>query len=172
MAEIRHLENREIAISQRKIIWFRWNLVQTAHWLQFTARWPNVKFLKFRLSDGRHFRNSFLAITQLHAVTNKHLLVISMKFCIRKQNSMTIDLSAAFDTVDHSTLLSVLSRRFGVANTSLEWCSSYLSKRTQTYHVKAQQSDPYTTDCSVPQGSVLGPMKFVSYTEDSADLVM
>jgi len=37
--------------------------------------------------------------------------------------------------------------------------------------VKAQQSDPYTTDCSVPQGSVLGPLKFVSYTEDSADLI-
>ena len=82
-----------------------------------------------------------------------------------------LDLSAAFDTVDHSTLLSVLSRRFGVANTALDWCSSYLSKRTQTYHVKAQQSDPYTTDCSVPQGSVLGPLKFVSYTEDSADLI-
>jgi len=82
-----------------------------------------------------------------------------------------LDLIAAFDTVDHSTLLSVLSRRFRVANMALDWCSSYLSKRTQTYHVKAQQSDPYTTDCSVPQGSVLGPLKFVSYTENSADLI-
>ena len=36
-----------------------------------------------------------------------------------------LELSAAFDTVDYSTLLSVLSRRFGVANTALEWCSSY-----------------------------------------------
>jgi len=82
-----------------------------------------------------------------------------------------LDLSAAFDTVDHSTLLSVLSRRFGVTNTALDWCSSYLSERTQTYHVNAQQSDPYTTDCNVPQGSVLGPLKFVSCTEDSADLI-
>ena len=57
----------------------------------------------------------------------------------------------------------MLSRRFGVANTALDWCLLYLSKRTQT--------DPYTTDCSAPQGSVLGPLKFVSYTEDSADLI-
>ena len=37
--------------------------------------------------------------------------------------------------------------------------------------VNAQQSEPQSVDCSVPQGSVLGPMKFTAYTEDLADLI-
>jgi len=82
-----------------------------------------------------------------------------------------LDLSAAFDTVDHQTLLRVLSCRFGVTDRALNWCSSYLSQRTQTFHVGALESGPHTVDCSVPQGSVLGPLKFISYTEDSADLI-
>ena len=82
-----------------------------------------------------------------------------------------LDLSAAFDTVDHQTLVRVLSCRFGVADLALNWCSSYLSQRSQTFHVGAHQSGPHTIDCSVPQGSVLGPLKFISYTEDSADLI-
>ena len=78
-----------------------------------------------------------------------------------------LGLSAAFDTVDHQTLLRVLSCRFGVTDLALNWCSSYLSQRTQTFHVGALESGPHTIDCSVPQGSVLGPLKFISYTEDS-----
>ena len=42
-----------------------------------------------------------------------------------------LDLSAAFDTVDHQTLLRVLRCRFGVTDAALSWCSSYLSQRTQ-----------------------------------------
>ncbi len=82
-----------------------------------------------------------------------------------------LDLSAAFDTVDHQTLLRVLSCRFGVRDTALDWCKSYLSERSQTVYVNAQQSESYTVDCSVPQGSVLGPQKFIIYTEDLADLI-
>ena len=82
-----------------------------------------------------------------------------------------LDLSAAFDTVDHQTLIRVLSSRFGVADLALNWCSSYLNQRSQTFHVGAHQSGPHAIDCSVPQGSVLGPLKFISYTEDSASPV-
>jgi len=67
-----------------------------------------------------------------------------------------LDLSAAFDTVDHQTLLCILNRRFGVTDTALEWCSLYLNKRSQTFHVGSDQSGPHTLDCSVPQRSVLG----------------
>jgi hypothetical protein len=67
-----------------------------------------------------------------------------------------LDLSAAFDTVDHN-ILQVLGRRFGVTGTALKWFVSYLSGRTQTIQISTQRSGPHPVDCSVPQGSVLGP---------------
>ena len=54
-----------------------------------------------------------------------------------------LDLSAAFDTVDHQTLIRVLSCRFGVADLALNWCSSYLNQRSQTFHVGVHQSGPH-----------------------------
>ena len=82
-----------------------------------------------------------------------------------------LDLSAAFDTVDHSIMLKVLRDRFCVEGRALEWFESYLRDRTQTYQVKNQQSRPRKVDCGVPQGSVLGPQKFIAYTEDLAELI-
>ena len=82
-----------------------------------------------------------------------------------------LDLSSAFDTVDHGILLCILSSRFGIHSQALDWCQSYLCQRTQTFCVVNQQSEPYIVDCSVPQGSVLGPLKFVGYTEDLAKLI-
>ena len=82
-----------------------------------------------------------------------------------------LDLSAAFDTVDHSIMLQVLRDRFCVEGRALEWFESYLCDRMQTYQVKDQQSRPRKVDCGVPQGSVLGPQKFIAYTEDLAELI-
>ena len=82
-----------------------------------------------------------------------------------------LDLSAAFDTVDHSIMLQVLRDRFCVEGKALEWLKSYLCDRTQTYQVKDQQSRPRKVDCGVPQRSVLGPQKFIAYTEDLEELI-
>ena len=82
-----------------------------------------------------------------------------------------LDLSATFDNVNHQTLLRVLSCRFGVTDLAVNWRSSYLSQQTQTFRVGALESSHHTMDCSVPQGSVLEPLKFISCTEDSADLI-
>ena len=60
-----------------------------------------------------------------------------------------LDLRAAFDTVDHSTLLEVLGRRFGVKGTALDWFDSYLADRTQSFQQGAQRSEPYRVYCSV-----------------------
>ena len=68
-------------------------------------------------------------------------------------------------------MLQVLRDRFCVEGRALEWFESYLCDRTQTYQVKDQQSRPRKVDCGVPQGSVLGPQKFIAYTEDLAELI-
>ena len=82
-----------------------------------------------------------------------------------------LDLSAAFDTVDHNILLSVLSNRFSINSTALRWFQSYLTDRTQYFTYAGEQTSSYQVDCSVPQGSVLGPRCFVSYTEDITDVL-
>ena len=68
-----------------------------------------------------------------------------------------LDLSSTFDTVDHSTLLTVLDRRFDVRESAMNWFSSYLSDRTQTFCASDVMSGPIPVTCSVPQGSVQGP---------------
>jgi len=85
--------------------------------------------------------------------------------------SSLLDLSAAFDTVDHNTLLQVLLSCFGVTGAVHSWCSSYLSLRTQTFCTNVQLSGPHVVDCSLPQGSVLGSQKFSQYMEYLADLI-
>jgi len=82
-----------------------------------------------------------------------------------------LDLSSAFDTVDHDTLLHVLNRRFGFDGQTITWFGSYLSNRTQAFHYNTQRSRAYTVDCSLPQASVLGPKEFIAYTEELAELI-
>ena len=84
---------------------------------------------------------------------------------------LLLDLSAAFDTVDHQILLSRLEKRFGFKGKVLEWFSSYLSDRTQFVKVEGQTSNCYDLKYGVPQGSVLGPMLFVLYTSSLADII-
>ena len=81
-----------------------------------------------------------------------------------------LDLSAAFDTVDHDILLTILSNRFSVEGTALKWFESYLTGRSQTFIYAGNQTSSFSVDCSVPQGSVMGPLCFVSYTEEVTDL--
>jgi hypothetical protein len=81
-----------------------------------------------------------------------------------------LDMSAAFDTVDHDVLLTVLNRRFALDDTALSWFRSYLTNRTQTFSYSGTQSDTFPLECSVPQGTILGPVEFIAYTEDVTDI--
>ena len=83
-----------------------------------------------------------------------------------------LDLTAAFDTVNHEILLKRLQVTFGVDNTSLSWFSSYLAGRKQ--HVRCGGKSSSVTDVvyGVPQGSVLGPILFIIYTADLAPITL
>lgn len=75
-----------------------------------------------------------------------------------------LDLSAAFDTIDHSVLLRRLETKFGFTGTALEWFKSYLSGRFQQVVIDDATSDKFNMDFGVPQGSCLGPLLFSIYT--------
>ena len=81
-----------------------------------------------------------------------------------------LDLSAAFDTVDHSILIDVLRRRFGINDSALSWVTEFLSNQRQVVYAGKTESDHMALQFSVPQGSVLGPRLFVQYAEDVDDI--
>ena len=82
-----------------------------------------------------------------------------------------LDLSPAFDTIDHSILLSRLQTSFGIGGAVLSWFQSYLLDCSQTVCVKGASSKPSVLSFGVPQGSVLGPILFVLYASPVSDVI-
>ena len=82
-----------------------------------------------------------------------------------------LDLSAAFDTVDHDVLLERLKSGLGIYGTALNWFKSYLSGRSQSVLINGTQSKPTSLVCGVPQGSVLGPIVFTIYMLPLGDII-
>ena len=77
-----------------------------------------------------------------------------------------IDLSKAFDTVDHSILLKKL-KFYGITDKNLAWFESYLSNRKQYIEIgENSKTDLKYVTCGVPQGSILGPLRFLVYVKD------
>jgi len=82
-----------------------------------------------------------------------------------------LDLSSAFDTIDHNTLLQRLRKRYGIAGTALKWFTSYLTGRSQSVIIEDCESKPHILVWGVPQGSVCGAPLFTYYTAPLSEII-
>ena len=99
------------------------------------------------------YRHKHSIESELLKVTNDILLNMNDQ---RVTLLLLLDLSVAFDTVDHDTLLHRLQLTFGINGKVLSWFSSYLSGRSQQIAFNETLSAEFELQCGVPQGSCLG----------------
>ena len=116
-------------------------------------------------SAYRAFHSTETALTRIH---NDILLELDKKKSVLL---CLLDLSSAFDTIDHQTLYNILSERLGIKGTALQWFRSYLSQRTQSVTISGDSSASKTLRFGVPQGSVLGPLLYTIYTLTIGDIL-
>ncbi len=100
------------------------------------------------------------AETALVKMTND-LLLASDQGCVSLL--VLLDLSAAFDTIDHDILIDLLQNYTGIQGQALRWFRSYLSDRYQFVYLNGEASQLSTVKYGVPQGSFLGPLLFSLY---------
>ena len=105
--------------------------------------------------------------TALVKVQNDLLLALD-----RRQGAFLVmlDLSSAFDTIDHQVLLERLRNNVGVTGTAYKWVESYLTDRYQAVSVQGVASKSLKLEFGVPQGSVLGPKLFTVYSAPIAKI--
>ena len=85
--------------------------------------------------------------------------------------SLLLDLSFAFETVDHTILLSRMASKIGLKGDALKWFRSYLSDRIQAVYINGAISESYDVVCGVPQESVREPLLFLIYTSPIGDIL-
>ena len=90
-------------------------------------------------------------------------MILSQPLAKAKDNIVFLDLSAAFDTIDHDNLFYILEGYVEIGAGVLRLIRSYFSDRTQRVQIDSIMSDFASLLCGVPQGSVLGPMKLCLY---------
>jgi len=139
---------------------FASKLVERSFATRFVLHSDHNHLLPVRQSAVRRHHSTETAVLIVHAdiirTIDKGQLTVMM----------FLYLSSAFDTVDHDIMLSILHSRFSVEGVALKWSHSHLTDLLQTFSVGDSKSDCrcHRMSCSVPQGSVLGPVEFVAYT--------
>ena len=135
--------------------------------------------VKNRLTDflsANNLLNSFQsAYTKFHSTETTLLAVHDHIIRAISQQQVTclclLDLSAAFDTIDHSILLERLSSWFGISGIVLSWIKSDLTSRSFYVKINDSRSSVYQLFYGVPQGSVLGPLLFILYTTPLSSII-
>ena len=126
--------------------------------------------IKTHLADNDLMPSVQSAYRQGHSTETAVLKVISDIIDAADTQKVTLlgllDMSAAFDTVDHKILLERLEVSFGVKGQALAWLSSFLMNRTQVVAFDGNKSTSRRLLCGVPQGSVLGPLLFALYSAE------
>ena len=126
----------------------------------YTAKTGNAKTLQSAYQKNHSRETAVLKIeTDILQLFNKKEVT-----CL-----ILLDLSVAFNTLDHKLILHRLEHRFGIKDTALNWISDNLTNRTQQVvqdnpKGEAIQSKPAIPTQGIPQGSVLGPLSFTLYT--------
>jgi len=82
-----------------------------------------------------------------------------------------LDISAAFDTINHDVLASRLESQFGVVGAASSWLQSYIHGRQQFVRLGRHLSPMTTCDCGITQGSVLGSLLFTAYVSAVGELI-
>jgi len=137
------------------------------------------RIVKTRLTNhlsSNALLNSFQsAYTKFHSTESALLGVNDHIINAISQQKVTalclLDLSAAFDTIDHSILIERLTSWFGLNGTVLSWIKSYLTSRSFKVSLNGTESPIYQLFYGVPQGSVLGPLLFTLYTTPLSSLI-